>query len=115
MADATQYALPHKELVVLLVKHFGVHEGLWQLSVTFGLGAGHMAANPGATPTATPSGDLNPVAFVAVGGVGIRRVEQENSLTVNAAEVNPRLGSIEDSGAGVGTGIGSSAESVRHG
>jgi hypothetical protein len=93
MADATQYILNHKELATLLVKHVGVHEGYWQLSVAFNLGAGNMGASPE---------ELNPMAFVAVNGVGVRRVDQANPLTVNAAEVNPLSSSIDERGAGVG-------------
>lgn len=94
--EVPQYSLTHKELVTLLVKHLDIHEGHWQLSVAFGLGAGNMGDSPE---------NLNPVAFVMVGSVGIRKVEEANSLTVDASATNPLLRSIEDGGAGVGVGV----------
>ena len=80
MADATQYIFSHKELLTLLVKHQGLHEGKWQLVINFGFGA----ANAGPSPS-----ELNPTAMIQIGGVGIQRTNEVNGVSVDAAEVNP--------------------------
>ena len=81
MAEATQYAFSHKELVTMLVKHQHLHEGIWQLQFNFGFGA----ANIGPSPA-----DLNPAALVPVMSVGISKVTEETNLTIDAAKVNPK-------------------------
>jgi hypothetical protein len=81
MADAT-YVFSHQELVELLVKAQGLHEGLWSLAITFGFGAAHM----GSSATAE---DMNPAAIVQVQHIGLQRVTERTSLSVDAAEVNP--------------------------
>lgn len=66
----------------MLVKAQGLHEGFWSLAVSFGFGA----VNMGSSPTA---GDLFPSGIVQVQGVGLQRVTEATSLTVDAAVVNP--------------------------
>lgn len=80
MADATQYTFSYQELVTLMLKQQGIHEGLWALSFNFGL----QAANAGPN-----SSELKPVAIVAVLNAGIQKVSEASNLTVDAAEVNP--------------------------
>src|SRR5690606_35801655 len=43
MPEASQYTFSHKELLALLVKAAGLHEGKWMLLVTFGFTAGNFA------------------------------------------------------------------------
>lgn len=79
--EVTRFTFSHKELVQVLIKHQGLHEGLWMLYVEFGLGA----INAG------PSDDeLLPSAVVPVKTIGIQKGEKENNLTVDAAKVNPK-------------------------
>lgn len=80
MADATQYVFSHKELVTLLIKHQGIHDGQWQLLINFGFGA----ANVGPSPS-----EINPTAMIQIGGIGIQRTNESTGLSVDAAEVNP--------------------------
>jgi hypothetical protein len=80
MAEATQYIFSHQEIVSLLVKQQGLHEGLWQLSLNVGFGAANLGPNPS---------ELNPSVIVQIGGIGIQRTTERNGLTVDAAEVNP--------------------------
>jgi hypothetical protein len=80
MAEATQYLLTHQELVTLLIKHKGIHEGIWQLLINFGFGAANIGPNAAA---------LNPTAMIPITGIGIHRATELNALTVNAAVVNP--------------------------
>ena len=73
----------HKELVELMIKKQNIHEGIWMLSVKFGM----QATNFGAAPDGS---DLFPTALIPVIAVGIHRGEKINNLTVDASVVNPR-------------------------
>jgi hypothetical protein len=86
MAEPTQYALSHKELVELVIKHTGIHEGRWMLGVTFGFAPG----NFGSTPD-----QLSPGVAVVVSQVLIQRAPPDaaNGFVVDAAEINPRRAS----------------------
>lgn len=80
MAEATQYTYKLKELTTLLLKNQGIHEGMWQILINFGLGAANVGAN---------EADLAPAAIIPVLGIGIQRMPDKTPLTVDAAEVNP--------------------------
>ena len=82
MPEASQYMFTHKELVELMVKKAGVHEGKWILSVTFGFGA----VNGGPTPE-----QVMPTGVVGVQSIGIQKAQSDSPepLTVDAAVVNP--------------------------
>jgi len=82
MAEAESYKFNHKELVEALVKHQGLHSGIWKLLVEFGLGA----ANIGASPAST---EQMPAAIIPIVKFGLSRVEVEDNLSVDAARVNP--------------------------
>jgi hypothetical protein len=80
MAEVNQYVFNFKEVVEALIKQQGLREGLWALSVKFGIGA----ANVG------PSDDaLMPTAMVPIVEIGLTRAKKESSLAVDAAKVNP--------------------------
>jgi hypothetical protein len=70
------------ELVLVLVKHADLHEGIWGLHVEFAFGAGN---------TTGPGGkdDVVPVAFVAATKIGLRKYDAESPISVDAAKVNP--------------------------
>jgi hypothetical protein len=81
MAEPGQLLFTHKEVVEALVKQQGLHEGLWMLYMEFGIQGVNMG----------PSDDLLvPGAIVPVQKIGLQRGTKENSLTVDAAKVNPR-------------------------
>jgi hypothetical protein len=82
MPEANQIVFDHKELIELLVKKAGVHEGRWMLLVMFGFGPGNFG------PT---SDQMTPGVVVAVQKVGIQRATPEIPLemTVDAALINP--------------------------
>jgi hypothetical protein len=82
MAQATQYTFTYKEIVEALIKQQGLHEGLWMLRVEFGLAATNINSVEGGT-------DLTPAAIVPVKALGLQVGREENSLTVDAAKVNP--------------------------
>jgi hypothetical protein len=82
MAEATQYMFDHKEVVELLVKKQGLHEGVWMLSLEIGQAAASVPAPDGKS--------LLPAAINIVQRIGLKRHDGEPSnLTVDAAEVNP--------------------------
>lgn len=81
MAEPAEYEFSHKEAVTALIRQQGLHEGLWMLSVRFGFTVTNI--------TAAGGDEMNPAAIVPVTNIGLRRVTEENSLTVDAAKVNP--------------------------
>ncbi len=74
--------ITNRELVVLMMKHKGIHEGNWTLSaqLTFS------TLNIGQLPDGS---DASPAGVVALTGVRLERVPGPLPFSVNAAEVNP--------------------------
>jgi len=83
MAEATQFMFSHKELVELMIIKQGLHEGIWTLSVRFGMQATNFGANPDGS-------DILPTALIPVLEIGINRTEKVNNISVDAALVNPK-------------------------
>ena len=81
MAESTQIVFKHKEVVEALLKHHGLHEGIWGLYIRFGL----QAVNIGITEN-----DLMPAAVVPLMEIGLQKFEKENNIAVDAAKVNPK-------------------------
>lgn len=80
MSEIDRYSFTHKEVVEALIKAQGLHEGIWGLSVEFGIGA----VNAG------PSEDqILPTAVVPIVKMGIVKGLKENNLFLDAAKVNP--------------------------
>jgi hypothetical protein len=69
-----------KELAVLLVKHFNLHEGLYEVSVGFQIGVGAI----GPTPELSVPG-----AMFGVANIGLVKAKEVNPHAVDAKEVNP--------------------------
>lgn len=80
MAEANQYVFSHKQLAEILVREQGIHEGLWIIQYTFGIGG----ANVGPTPQ-----DIAPAAIVPIVSVSLARAQEASALTVDAAVANP--------------------------
>jgi hypothetical protein len=72
--------LPLNELAVLLIKHNDIHDGLFKASIEFQLAVG--AFGP------SPENQL-PGAMVVVNRVGLVKVGQPDTNTIDAAQVNP--------------------------
>jgi hypothetical protein len=81
MAEVTQISFKHSEIVELLIKKQGIHEGIWGMFVKFGL----TASNIGPTET-----DVTPAAIVGVLEIGLQKFEKETNIALDAAKVNPR-------------------------
>lgn len=71
-----------QDMTALLLKERGIHEGIYELAVSFNIGVGGFAA---------PSGDVNPSVMVSVVGFDLRRAPDTNGpLVVDASKVNPK-------------------------
>jgi len=82
MPEIDSYSFKHKEVIEALIKKAGLHEGKWQLTMQFALGALNMGPGPE---------DMVPAAAVGVLGVALIRAQPESpsGLVVDAAVVNP--------------------------
>ena len=80
MPETTQYVFNHREVVTALLKEQGIHEGIWGLYVRFGL----KATNFGSSPD-----DVMPVAIIPLLELGIQKRDKLDSISVDAAKVNP--------------------------
>jgi hypothetical protein len=82
MPEVNQYLFNHKELLELMIKRAGVHEGRWMVMANLGFSPG----NFGPTPD-----QMSPGAAVVVMQMGIQRALAETppEMTVDAAVVNP--------------------------
>ncbi|CAE6863555.1 hypothetical protein R75461_08119 [Paraburkholderia nemoris] len=69
------------ELTTLLIRHYGIHRGLWTLHVNFHT-SGHNFV-----PTGTDV--AYPAVVTGVRGLGLRQVKTADPLTVDASAVNP--------------------------
>jgi hypothetical protein len=82
MAEPTEIMFNHKELVELMIKKQNIHEGIWMVSVKFGM----QATNFGVAPDGS---DILPTAMLPVMAIGIHRADKMNNIAVDAALVNP--------------------------
>jgi len=82
MAEVASYMFTYKEVTEALIKQQGIHEGLWAISIEFGIGAANIPAGPNTQ-------EIMLAAVVPIVKMGIQRTAQPTPLTVDAAEVNP--------------------------
>jgi hypothetical protein len=82
MAEVDRYLFDFKELAEAFIKKLDLHEGLWGVSIEFGLAATNI-------PTGPDGKTITPAAISLVQKIGIQRFPEANNLTVDAAEVNP--------------------------
>ena len=83
--DLLPYCFEHREIVEELIRLRGIHKGLWRLSVEVGLVGNNMNVLKDGKTTLTPA------ATVLIGRIGIVQAKELDDLTVDAAEVNPRI------------------------
>lgn len=74
--------LTMQELTRLLIKHYDLHEGKFDLSMELQIGVGAVGPDP-TSPL--------PGAFFGVSKVGLSKVDKDGPATVDAAIINPRL------------------------
>ena len=69
-----------KEVAELLVRHYGLHEGQYDLMVEYQIGTGPIGPQPGAQV---------PGLLFGVAKLGLSKVDEIGPLTVDAAVTNP--------------------------
>lgn len=69
------------QVTIALIKAQGIHSGLWRIGLEFGLNAA--VVKWGSETNHVPG------AFLPVVSVDLKRMEQPDALTVDAALVNP--------------------------
>ena len=81
MPETTNIEFDFTEVAEALILSNDIHEGLWGISIKFGLQAANIGASEGSS--------VLPAAIVPVLKLGLRRFEEPNNLTVDASIVNP--------------------------
>ena len=72
--------LPLRQVTEILIKHYDLHEGLYELSFEFQIAVGGVRPSP---ETVLPG------AMIGISGIGISKSDKENINTVDAEKVNP--------------------------
>ena len=72
--------LKHKELVTLILRARGIHEGIWMAAANLGFTA--ITVGP-------DEQNINPAGVVSILGFGITKVDKMSALSVDAALENP--------------------------
>jgi hypothetical protein len=83
MADPTQYTFSHRELVEILIRNQGLHQGIWAASFQLGMGNTQV-------PSPSGGGDTLPAIVVTIFGVGLQKADKEGPSALDAAKVNPK-------------------------
>lgn len=82
MAKTTRIEYTKKELLTLMVKDQGIHEGHWVLGVKFNFTAMNIGQS-------VDRSDASPAGVAAVDSIHIERVPEPLPFSVDAAEINP--------------------------
>jgi hypothetical protein len=80
VAEPENPPIPLKDLATILIKHYGYHEGFYEVGVQFNIAIGAV----GPVPT-----QVAPGAVLTVGGIGLSRCLESSPLGVDASVVNP--------------------------
>ncbi|MFC1620598.1 hypothetical protein ACFL45_11730, partial [Candidatus Neomarinimicrobiota bacterium] len=81
MPETTNIEFDYKEVAEALVRYNNIHEGLWGISIKFGLQGANIGMGEGS--------DVTPAAIVPILRLGLRRFDEPNNLTVDASKINP--------------------------
>lgn len=76
-----QFSLELKDITEMLVRHFGLHDGKYDISVEFNVGVGAVGPN---------ENERLPGALIAVSKIGIMPTTHDGPAIVDAAKVNPK-------------------------
>jgi hypothetical protein len=82
MPQVNQYMFTHKELLVMLIKQAGLHDGKWMIAANLGFSPGNFGPSPD---------QMSPGAIMAILQIGIQRAMEEtpDQMILDAAVVNP--------------------------
>lgn len=83
MSEIKNFDYTNKELVSLILKKEGIHEGNWVLAAKLSFSA----MNVGGAPDGS---DASPAGVVALTGIRIERIPEPLPFSINAAEANPK-------------------------
>ncbi len=83
MGEPQIITFSYKEIVTALIKHQGIHEGIWGLTMQVGLQAGPLKVGPS-------ENDKVIGLIIPFQKIGIQKQDKPDPLAVDAAEVNPR-------------------------
>jgi hypothetical protein len=72
--------LSMRDLAAILIRHYGVHDGLYEPMIEFQMGFGAVGPDPQ---------HLVPGAMIGVHRIGLSRVESPTPFSADATEVNP--------------------------
>lgn len=78
---AVKDPLSLRDLTEVLIKHYELHDGKFDLLMEFQIGVGHVAQTPEHQPS--------PTAMVSISRLGLRQAVIESPNTVDASIVNP--------------------------
>ena len=78
----TNPPIPLKDLAAILIKHYGFHEGFYEVGVQFNIAVGSVGPDPT---------QIAPGAVMTIGGIGLSRCAATSPLGVDASDVNPAL------------------------
>jgi hypothetical protein len=81
MSEIKNVEFSHREVAEALVRLNNIHEGLWGISIKFGIQGANIGVSPG--------GDLTPAAIIPILNIGLQKFDKPNNLAVDAAVVNP--------------------------
>jgi hypothetical protein len=74
------YEIGLKDLAEVLIKHFGLHEGIYEVGARFNVAIGNFGTSPNAA---------GPGAILTLGGIGVSKSTQAGTTSIDAAIVNP--------------------------
>jgi hypothetical protein len=80
MAEPDRFTYTYAEVAEALIKQQNLHEGIWTVSLKFGLGA---------TRGGPSELEAVPAAIVPVLSIGLSKVGKESQNAIDAAKVNP--------------------------
>ncbi len=83
MSENQQFDYTNQELISLILKQNGIHEGDWVLAAKLTFSAMNIA-------TLADGSDASPAGVVALTGIRIERVSEPQPFSVNATVVNPK-------------------------
>lgn len=79
IGEVPDYDLTLPEIGVILIRHFGLKSGLFDVAVQMKIGTGAFSPD---------SDNVYPSAIVGVSGIGLKKVEKPGPNTVDASTVS---------------------------
>lgn len=84
--ESKSLSLELKQITEILVKHFDLHDGKFDISIEFNIGVG--AVGPDEQKRL-------PGAIIAVSRIGLTQTTEDGPATVNASRINPKTSAVK--------------------